>query len=533
MGRRYHMEELSRERLKKILSSDEKYISNNQCENLDFNLETVPINCPLAIVYSNKFSFYEVDTEDGRPVFLDYTLKNLPYRLNNYISKKAIEFLMNSTSEEIKKWCDMGNIYNILIKEIKRFVWLEHESDYHVVAMYITYTYFFDCFAETPILVIWGAKDSGKSQLLKVISKFGYRAVMADDISGPSLSRIIESNKGVFCIDEAENIITSDLPKWEDIRSMLKGSTSKGSQTLRVDKQTMKVSTYSKFSPKVLATTESPEEILGSRCLVLILSRNLDKKEYGKPEINIPNENEIRDKLTVLRLLYWKEIWGGKDPEYLNTYESRDKDLARPLLRIANYFDFLRNNYLYILHQRLDELMKRYSDMPTANDLILLLTVLANEYGNINEEEKVSTGDITEKLNELKFGERLESMTKYRPTDIFNKIHVGRLMSSLSFKQAKPEKKATSKKDSSRAWLITKPQIIRKCVALKIPYEQWFTEEEVTDALNMKMLSYEVPEPEKELGERPKIDLELTPEEQAIIEASKKKEEKQDEDEFL
>jgi hypothetical protein len=185
-------------------------------------------------------------------------------------------------------------LYQEIRDVLKRYVELEQEIDYSLIAAWTIGTYFFPAFSAYPFLNAKAPKRSGKSQFLDILSQLCFNATK----TRPTLAALgdtVDSLRGTFLIDQADSLSSQNN---EELLETLTGSYKKNGSKRRVmnlDKGKRKVLEFETYCPKVFASIKELPEDLRDRCLIVPLIRS--SKNFSDPNDDNPLWLALRSKL--------------------------------------------------------------------------------------------------------------------------------------------------------------------------------------------------------------------------------------------
>ncbi len=178
---------------------------------------------------------------------------------------------------------------------IKRFIELEQDADYALVAAWIIGTYFFPIFSAYPFLHIKAPKRSGKSQLLGLLRQLAFNAVKARP-SLAALSDTMDALRETYLIDQADSLGRKGN---EDLLDILADSYKKGGGKRRVVEfgkdKARNVTEFETYGPKAFASIKELPEDLRDRCLIVSLMRSA--KNFPDPNENDEMWKRMRGQL--------------------------------------------------------------------------------------------------------------------------------------------------------------------------------------------------------------------------------------------
>ena len=171
----------------------------------------------------------------------------------------------------------LGKTYEEIIQILKEYTDLREEY-YSLVALWIVGTYMHNEFNTYPYLFINAMRGSGKTRLLKLIANMSYNGEVLGSLTEAVLFRIPKGN--TLCLDEFEGITRKGN---EGVREMLNACYKKGSKVRRMrkkrshDGEEQVIEEFEPFKPICMANIWGMEEVLGDRCLTMILEKSLKK----------------------------------------------------------------------------------------------------------------------------------------------------------------------------------------------------------------------------------------------------------------
>jgi len=168
----------------------------------------------------------------------------------------------------------LNKVYKEIIEVLKDYCDLR-EDYYHLVAVWILGTYLHDSFNTYPYLFINAMRGSGKTRLLKLIAALSINGKL---LVSPTEAVLFRIPKGTtLCIDEFEGVMRKGS---EGVREMLNASYKKGMTVTRMKKvntpegSAQKIEEFEPYKPICLANIWGMEEVLGDRCITMILEKS-------------------------------------------------------------------------------------------------------------------------------------------------------------------------------------------------------------------------------------------------------------------
>jgi hypothetical protein len=195
-------------------------------------------------------------------------LKNSSYDLDTEKEgyKEDLKVAYRNIMDLLQKYCDLDEIH------------------YPIIATWIIGTYFHDQFYSYPYLFLNAMRGSGKSRTLKLITNLSYKGQVQMSMTEAVLFR----TNGTLGIDEFEGLSRRGN---ENLRELLNASYKKGTKVKRMkQKKTMEgveqvVEEFDVYRPIVMANIWGMEEVLGDRCISLVIEKSNNKKITSLVEI--------------------------------------------------------------------------------------------------------------------------------------------------------------------------------------------------------------------------------------------------------
>lgn len=167
---------------------------------------------------------------------------------------------------------DPINLYNDLRNVYQEHVEYPDDIYYDIVPLYVLGSYLYRLFKATGYIHFNGTAASGKSQNLRLIAAFGLNPIWSSNLSAASLFRTVAGAPGIICVDEAESF---DSEKGAELRQLLLSGYADGAVAGRTEKgegDRFQVVQYDTYSPKVIASINTLDPVLGSRCVIVPMS---------------------------------------------------------------------------------------------------------------------------------------------------------------------------------------------------------------------------------------------------------------------
>jgi len=165
------------------------------------------------------------------------------------------------------------NFY-LIKKTLKKYIDM-NEDYYELIALWIVGTYYHKSFESFPYLFFNAMRGSGKSKTLKLVT---YLSNQGNVMASPT-EAVLFRTKGTLGIDEFEGVGGKDKTA---IRELLNSSYKRGTKIFRMKKQKTKdgedhvAEEFEPYRPITMANIWGMEEVLGDRCLSIVLEKSED-----------------------------------------------------------------------------------------------------------------------------------------------------------------------------------------------------------------------------------------------------------------
>lgn len=255
------------------------------------------------------------------------------------LSKTPAEFalekgILNEESSELAK-IKLGECYENINAVIHRY--MDMPEDYvRMVSIWIIGTYFHYNFSAYPFLFINAMRGSGKTRLLSLISHLS-KGSQGEVQTGITESVLFRSGNGTLVMDECESLGTKEKAV---LREFLNACYKKGGVVKRMKKAKFKgedefiAETFRPFRPIAMANIWGIEEVLGDRCITLILEKSNNPLKTKKIEDFDENKEMAQIKATLqgicavnamsLAKKTYKEAWNN----FIETKYSPPNDIT-------------------------------------------------------------------------------------------------------------------------------------------------------------------------------------------------------------
>lgn len=284
-----------------------------------------------------------------------YESQNFRYnlRLNDeIISVHKIKDIIQNKQELI----DDKELFDRIIKEVKKYVYLKHKTEYYIIGLYIMLTYKYLFIDFMPILHLNGEAGTGKSQIGKIIVKLGFNGCATVSTTKSSFFRRIDRKRGVYFMDEKETLE-------EHEKELLNGCTYEGSVHTVTEKQNEEFIDldFQIYTPIVLACISEIYGATSTRTIKIETCRPpIKSKKY--PVIRLTQDKkewrDIRDSLLIWSLQSTKDnidmIKPCEDTEEL--LSNRGVDAWKCLIFLSKKLGIFENISKYISNYYLEQI---------------------------------------------------------------------------------------------------------------------------------------------------------------------------------
>lgn len=328
----------------------------------------------------------------------------------------------DNTEERIQLKESFQNIKAILNKYV-----VMKEEYYDIVALWIIGTYSHKDFASFPYLYFNAMKGSGKSRILKLIAQLSSEGqVMASPTEA-----VLFRTTGTLAIDEFEQVASKEKGS---VRELLNASYKKGTKIFRMKKkkvdgeETQVAEEFEPYRPIVIANIWGMDEVLGDRCLPLILEKSNDPSRTklvedfeDNPQINYTTNSLVKCSLcsvVTLKNIYRK--W--------NTYIEQTT--------LTTYTTYTTNTTLTTPEEIDDTLMSVFKLIDDSGihgrSLELFMPLFLISYAIDREVHLKKVIEIAKKItNDKKHEEQVESL------DVLVLAFIAKMQSDLSYNSIK------------------------------------------------------------------------------------------------
>jgi len=242
----------------------------------------IEIHTEGSLEYKGKRYFFEKGKRKLIRIEERWSIAGLNQFVNDYNDLKADSIKPRDIFEKIKQL-------------VKKYIELERDIDYSIIAAWAIGTYFSPIFSAYPFLNIKAPKRSGKSQCLNLLTQLCFNAVKARPTLA-ALGDTVDSLRGTYLIDQADSL---ERKGGEELLDILTDSYKKNGGKRRVinfDKaKSREILEYETYGPKVFASIRELPEDLRDRCFIVPLVRS--QRNFPDPDDENEDWREIRGEL--------------------------------------------------------------------------------------------------------------------------------------------------------------------------------------------------------------------------------------------
>jgi hypothetical protein len=244
--------------------------------------DIIEVHTESSFEYKGKRYFFEKGKRKLIRIEERWSIAGLNQFVNDYNNLKTDSINPRDIFEKIKQI-------------IKKYIELERDIDYSIMAAWAIGTYFSPIFSAYPFFNVKAPKRSGKSQCLNLLTQLCFNAVKARPTLA-ALGDTVDSLRGTYLIDQADSL---ERKGGEELLDILTDSYKKSGGKRRVinfDKaKSREILEYETYGPKVFASIRELPEDLRDRCFIVPLIRS--QRNFPDPDDENENWREIRGDL--------------------------------------------------------------------------------------------------------------------------------------------------------------------------------------------------------------------------------------------
>lgn len=299
------------------------------------------------------------------------------------------------------------SVYLLVRNAWQTYIEFDKDEYYDLLTLWVIGTYFFFIFNAYPYIYVGGVKGAGKTKVLNVASFMCHNAVFSNNISTSSIYRLIQSGRCTLLMDETEKL--SEKDRAMELRNLLLSGYKKGAKVYRTEKKVgerLVPEAFDVYSPKMIANIKGLEDVLGDRCITIIMKRGKNRSiTNNEPKDNNPLWQEIRDSLYSLFLTHFKKVCEVYEVSEVSAegddlISGRELELWRPIFTLAKFFD-IHNPELKLFNKMMELAADKAKEKEAENitetgEYILVQTLL--RMVSENGERYYSVKEIRERM---------------------------------------------------------------------------------------------------------------------------------------
>jgi hypothetical protein len=247
---------------------------------------------------------------------------------------------------EIEALGDDHQIAQDLFELMKEYI-VAPDGYLDILSVYVLYTHNPKVSHFTPYLDIWSAeRNSGKTQIIRVLKPLVRNPKTADNISPAALARIVELRRPTMLIDEIDTMLGPKANK--ETKDMMRGILNSGFEQsgtyIRCAGKDQEPKDFSTFCPKVIAGIgRYLDPTTTSRAIQMYMLRAPRSKcKRFRPDGRGETNKHLHER--VLELKKRVEGWSLRhakaiaeiEPVFPESFDARQCDISEPLMIIAS-----------------------------------------------------------------------------------------------------------------------------------------------------------------------------------------------------
>ena len=295
-----------------------------------------------------------------------------------------------------------------------------------VCATYVLLSYVYFLFEYCPYLKLGGEKGSGKTKTGTIFASLGFNGLLSANSTKAVIYRFAQDTRGLMTIDEGENLAHKS-DEMQAYHAVLNSGYQRNGYAILSDKETLRPTKWSTYSPKVICSIGALEEVLADRAFEIILLRTLNKEKADR-ETSLTSREwlPIRDELYLFAFQHWREIAPLVESTRNDfNFVGRIWNLAKPLVVLARLVDQSRPEgepsaeeevCLFIEEQARDKAIKA-TQSRSADVLLAIEAEVIKETGKGTLDSvsdlpcRITLAEVTKRVKEAWSAEKLASKT--------------------------------------------------------------------------------------------------------------------------
>jgi len=303
---------------------------------------------------------------------------------------------------------------------ISRYIELPQPGDDLLLSCWVLHTYLADRCNCTPIIYLYGVKETGKTRAMEVLASVAFFAEILTAPTEATIFRAAQYFKTTLFLDELKIWGKDGNP---DVANLVKSRYKRGIKVSRINmnkKGEKQVEYYDVFSPLCISSNEKMSAPIEDRSLIFLMQKNV--KPEVEAEVDQNEAQNLRDRLTAWRAKHLFEDL----PKVNSPARRRLGEITTPLVQAA-ILAGVNDQILDELAGCITNIAERRKEMESVSfeaEIVFAIKELRDL--ELTEREEFTTKELTEQVNkERPDNEPLKTRT------------VGRVVSSLGFRAAR------------------------------------------------------------------------------------------------
>jgi len=284
---------------------------------------------------------------------------------------------------------DVPELYDRICKYIKRFVFFTDQRWVYFLGLWVMGTYLYKVFNYYPYVWLHAEKQSGKSLLMKILSRIAFNGDVLIHPTAAVVFRDVSQNSISMFIDEVEQLRKQDKDLHGDIMKILNSGFENSGVVKRMEQGkggewVLKV--YSAYSPKMFAGINEIHDVLQDRTIEIKMLRKKENEVVERYKENaslLKLHRSIRDDLYVFALAQAHKIADvyqqlTSSTEKVTGLPDRELDIWEPMFLLSDLVDGdgIKGVIRYSMEElSQDSTKEKHDDSLFHNETCRLLTV--------------------------------------------------------------------------------------------------------------------------------------------------------------
>jgi hypothetical protein len=167
-----------------------------------------------------------------------------------------------------------------------------------LAALYVAMTFVFQVFDAIPLLLVVGARGTGKSELGAALARLSFNAVVATQLRAAGMIRLLDETRGLLVLDDMDGDAQSSIVGTGQLAQAIKTSYKASTARKPVADRGGRVRLMDFFGPKLITNTKGVDDVLGSRLVCIRTAPRADLDRASATEYwSEARIDELRDEL--------------------------------------------------------------------------------------------------------------------------------------------------------------------------------------------------------------------------------------------